>query len=194
MSSDFSFVALDLEFTQPSCQIIQVGVAFGDPARGVTSTASWFLDPGEPISAHIEQLTGIGDETIARHAVSFEQMAQELSVLIQAQPNLFLNPITWGGADSEALKAELTRRGIEFNHFGRRWIDLKTVFVFGELARQRSPHGGLSRSMGRYKLPFVGQAHRADVDASNTLSFFFHLLNREKNLLGAVDTIKSLVS
>jgi inhibitor of KinA sporulation pathway (predicted exonuclease) len=34
--------------------------------------------------------------------------------------------------------------------------------------------------MGRYGLKFEGTAHRADIDAENTLRFFFVLLNRQK--------------
>jgi inhibitor of KinA sporulation pathway (predicted exonuclease) len=53
-------------------------------------------------------------------------------------------------------------------------------------------HGGLSKAMGRYKMQFVGQAHRADVDAFNTLRLFFAILERQRILEDCALRMKNL--
>jgi inhibitor of KinA sporulation pathway (predicted exonuclease) len=60
------------------------------------------------------------------------------------------------------------------------------------MANGRSPSGGLSSSMGRYKIKFEGEAHRADVDAYNTLRFFFHLMERQNILENTIETLKGI--
>ena len=57
-------------------------------------------------------------------------------------------------------------------------------------AQNKSPKGGLASAMGKLNLPFIGKAHRADVDAKNTLLFYFELLKRQKKLENMVSIIK----
>ena len=177
------FIALDLELNQPSNRIIQVGVAIGNRFQPEADyvTKSWLLDPLESISEFIVGLTGITDEAIVKHSVSWGQMAQELSALV-VQYDVFVNPITWGGGDSVELLQELRSREIEFKHFGRRWVDIKTYHVLDSLAKGKSAAGGLRSVMGKYKLAFEGEPHRADVDAYNTLRLFFQFLGRQAAL------------
>jgi inhibitor of KinA sporulation pathway (predicted exonuclease) len=118
-------------------------------------------------------------------------IGQELSRLIK-EHDVFVNPVTWGGGDSTELKDEFVQNGIEFRHFGRRWIDVKTWYTLRLLANGKRPTGGLSSAMGVYKLQFEGQAHRADVDAYNTLRLFFEILKRQKQMLDTVSLAKGL--
>ena len=60
------------------------------------------------------------------------------------------------------------------------------------LSKGKSPKGGLSSAMGEFKLKFDGQAHRADVDAMNTLELFFHILSRQQMLNNIVDTARNV--
>ena len=53
-------------------------------------------------------------------------------------------------------------------------------------------HGGLSKAMARYKLQFIGKAHRADIDALNTLRLFFAILNRQRTLKSCATLMKNL--
>ena len=53
-------------------------------------------------------------------------------------------------------------------------------------------HGGLSKAMARYKLQFVGKAHRADVDALNTLRLSFTILERQRLLEACAARMKNL--
>jgi DNA polymerase III epsilon subunit-like protein len=185
------FLSLDLEMNQPSGRIIQVGVAVGKRGQPHAEylTRSWLLRPGEPIAENITALTGISDAHIAQGAVPLEQMTQELSALI-TEHTPFINPVTWGGGDSELLLRTIREAGLEFRHFGRRWLDVKTMASVDAMAQGRKPAGGLGSVMGRYKLPFLGVPHRADVDAFNTLRLFFHLLDQRARLHALVEQAK----
>ena len=84
MIADGKFLALDLELNQPSGKIIQVGVAIGDKNTRFEDyvVRKWLIDPQEPISEFINDLTGITDSDIRAEAYSHEYVARELSELI----------------------------------------------------------------------------------------------------------------
>ncbi len=193
---DQNYLSLDLELNKNDqdqiTKIIQVGVAVGNPKTpSEIKTWSWYLDPGESIHPFIIGLTGIDDNIIRDQAVPMAQMAEELSSVIKDN-NVFVNPLQWGQGDADELLKEFREANIIFPHFGRRILDVKTLFVFLEMANGRSPAGGLSSSMGRYKVKFEGKAHRADVDAYNTLKFFFALLDRQNILETTIQTFKDI--
>lgn len=192
-----NYISLDLELNNaqnnetPNPKIIQVGVAVGNLNQGVLFTKSWFIDPKEPIYEFITQLTGIDDYKISLESVSLSVVAQELSDIIKSN-ECFVNPITWGSGDATCLIKEFKEHEIHFPHFGRRELDVKQLYVFLMQAQNKSSKGGLASAMGKFSLPFVGQAHRADVDARNTLLFYFELLNRQKKLENIIYEMKSI--
>lgn len=193
---DQKYFSLDLELNNKNDgttpKIIEVGIAFGSPIRPEEITRyNWYLDPQEPISPFITQLTGITDEIIKEKAVSHETVAEELGSLIQLW-NCFPNPVTWGQGDADELKAEFRERNIKFPFFGRRIFDVKTICVFNQMVQGKSPGGGLRKSMNSYGLNFEGESHRAAVDATNTLRFFFYLLNTERKLQETILQLKQL--
>lgn len=187
------FLSLDLEMNQPSGNIIQVGVTLGKPAQSEEEyiVRQWLVSPGEPLSADITQLTGISEQDLAERAVSWETVGAELGALMR-EHEPFVNPVTWGGGDSTALKDAFRSHGVEFPFFGRRWVDVKTLHTFLSLARNKNPQGGLRSVMAGYGLKFVGEPHRADADAFNTLRLFFHLLERQRTLEGIVHLAKGV--
>jgi len=189
------YVALDLEYNQPSGTIIQVGVAIGSAAHNQQEyvVRRWDLKVDEPISEFITQLTGITDED-CQAGVSLAQCGAELGELLDEHA-VFVNPVTWGGGDTTDLLDAFAQAQVEFPHFGRRWIDVKTWATLLSLARTptgKVQQGGLSKAMARYKLQFVGEAHRADVDAFNTLRLFFAILARQRTLEACAAQMKGL--
>ena len=191
-----NFLALDLELNTnaefKTTKIIQVGIAVGNFFKPEEIfTKSWYINPNEPLSEHIQKLTGITEKNVQEESVPVEQVASELSALIE-QYQVFTNPITWGGNDAEELKSLFKENNIDFPHFGRRIIDVKTNFIFLEYANDRSLAGSLKHSMEKYKISFEGEAHRADVDAFNTLRFFFFLTERQRKLEQMIDNMKSI--
>ena len=193
MIADSKFLALDLELNQPSGKIIQVGIAIGDKNTRFEDyvVRKWLIDPQEPISEFINDLTGITDSDIRAEAYSHEYVARELSELIK-EHKCFVNPVTWGGGDSGELLAEFSKNHADFPHFDRRWIDVKTWYTYLMLTRGKAPSGGLASAMGYFKLHFKGKAHRADVDAANTLALFFKLLERQAQLESILDSAKNI--
>jgi ATP-dependent DNA helicase DinG len=181
---DITYFSLDLELNaldddEPN-KIIQVGVSIGSPVRPDNiKTYSWYLDPEDPITPFITQLTGIDDELIKLKAVSHETVAEELGNILK-ENECFVNPIVWGQGDADELKAEFRARNIYFPFFGRRIFDVKTLYVFNQITTGRTPSGSLKKSMNSMGINFVGLPHRADVDAENTLRFFFYLIDRQR--------------
>jgi DNA polymerase III epsilon subunit-like protein len=80
---DQNYLSIDLELNSKqdgtTPRIIQVGVSVASPVMpDDIKTFSWYLDPQEPITPFIQQLTGITDEIIKEKSVPHETVAQEL--------------------------------------------------------------------------------------------------------------------
>ena len=181
---DINYCSLDLELNNKKDgtipKIIQVGIAIASPLRpGDIKTFSWFLNPHEEITPFITQLTGITNEMMQTQSVTHETLAEELGALLNTH-KCFVNPIVWGQGDDVELLQEFKDRNIHFPFFGHRCFDVKTLHTFTQMVNGRSPGGSLAKSMRSYGIQFQGKAHRADVDALNTLRFFFHFLERQR--------------
>ncbi len=192
---DQKYFALDLELNNlnngKTPRIIEVGVAIGSPCKPDQITSvNWYLDPEEEISPFITKLTGITNETVAERSVLHVDLAKQLGALLEVN-DCFVNPLTWGQGDADELKNEFRERGIDFPYFGRRILDIKTIFVFNQIVKGLTPSGGLKKAMGTYGIKFMGEPHRAAVDAENTLRFFFHLLERDRTVAQFVDFAKT---
>jgi len=194
---DQNYFALDLELNNKNDgsipKIIEVGIAIGSPVGGAEAlqTHNWYLNPQEPITPEITTLTGITDDIVQNQGVSHETLAKELGELL-IQYNCFVNPITWGQGDAEALRKEIRDRNIPFPHFGRRIFDIKTLYCFQQMVKGKNPAGGLKSAMSAQKTPFQGTPHRAKDDALNTLRLFFHFLHKERHTQTLIEEFKKL--
>lgn len=191
-----NYLSLDLEMNKDDqdniTKIIQVGIAVGNPSQPQDiKTWSWFVDPKEKINPYITNLTGITDDMVTNQSTTLSEIASQIRSIV-SEYNVFINPIQWGLGDAEMLLKEFREAGVEIDFFGRRVVDVKMIYLFLEISNGRSPSGGLSSSMGKYKIQFQGKAHRAEVDALNTLKFFFYLLERQSTLEGVISTIKEI--
>lgn len=179
------FTSLDLELNQPSGKIIQIGAAIGHLATGeILEKFSCFIKIDEPLDERIIKLTGITESDLAS-GITLEEGYRQLAA-IHINHKAFMNPIVWGGGDSLAIRHELEERDPDFfkEHnfcFGRRWIDIKTIYQMYRFANGLKMQSGLSKSLGRFGLQFKGKKHNALDDAVNTFLFAAKLLERLKD-------------
>lgn len=170
---------------QPSGKIIQIGACIGDIESGIIkSKFSVILKIDEPLSEFITNLTGITQEKIDS-GISLLDGYSQLGAIFREQ-NCFRNPLTWGGEDSIELKNQLILSGLSLDPetylFGRRWIDVKTLYQTYRLSLGKPPHGSLKTALKRVKVPSAGRHHDALVDAENTFRLYCVFINRLKEL------------
>lgn len=193
MKPNQNFLALDLELNQPSNKIIQVGITIGNRKQIPVQyfKTNWIVNPNEPLRPDIVELTGITEERIVNEAKSLADIAEEIKVYINHY-DCFVNPVTWGGGDSLELLQEFADADIHFPCFGRRWIDVKTIHQYLQIAEYKNPKASLRSALARWSMKFDGRQHDAGDDAYNTLKLFFFLLDRQdkinysKNILSNV--------
>jgi len=174
MTLTSNFLALDLEMNQPSGKIIQVGAVVGNLHTGeIFEELAVIINPDEPLSEFIVQLTGITDEQCAQ-GVSLVEAYEQLKAL-HKKYDCFCNPIVWGGGDSAELKRQLggTVPGWPFGH---RWLDVKTIFQFHQFAQNAKPQAGLAKALTKVGLNFKGRKHDAMDDARNTFLLAHHFV------------------
>lgn len=169
-----NYLALDLELNQPSNTIIQVGLAVGNIFTGeLLFKDAMHVNSKETLDPYIIGLTGITQVDVDG-GVSL-QAAYEHMVAVANQYDVFINPLTWGGGDSETLRQQLNMNDQRWR-FGRRWIDAKTVYIAWRTAQAKEVQGGLANAMTKLGLAFKGRKHNAGDDAANTFRIYHRLL------------------
>jgi inhibitor of KinA sporulation pathway (predicted exonuclease) len=184
-----NFTSLDLEFNQPSGKIIQIGACVGNKNTGrILDSLSVMINPGEILAPFIIELTGITQEDVDKGS-SLEDGYQKL-MLLHKMYDSFINPVTWGGGDNSELRDQLVIERTPPPNviadmsdwcFGRRWIDVKTLFISWRFANSQPIQGGLARSMTKVGLRFQGRKHNAMDDAINTFHMYKRMLEIIKN-------------
>jgi inhibitor of KinA sporulation pathway (predicted exonuclease) len=172
------YLSLDLEMNQPSGHIIQIGACIGELSSGkLVADFSCFVNPEEALDLRISALCGIPPADLVNAPCLLDAYAQFLAWLKPYDDTRQLNPLTWGGDDSAYL---LTRLGVATGEapypFGRRCVDVKTVFVALQNAKGLAGQGGLANAMKTLKLLFEGRKHNARDDAWNTFRMYVALL------------------
>lgn len=168
---------LDLEMNQPSGKIIQIGAVIGDTVTGmVAHRLRVYINPGEPIASEITKLCNISQDQIDQEGIPLADGYRILKEFHEKH-STFINPLTWGGGDSQEVYDQLDEETRKDWCFGRRWIDAKTMAVTRMIAREnRIYSGGLATTMKKYGLGFQGHKHDAQDDAENTFKMYYHML------------------
>lgn len=120
-------LSLDLEMSDPQglCRIIQVGYVIGDTKTGeILRKRSLLikLPKGEKLQSEISELCGIAPHEVEQddnnivNCINAMTLVEAYDILVADVKELkpFMNPLTWGGGDSELLKEKLTEEGVKF--------------------------------------------------------------------------------
>jgi len=171
-----NFLTLDLEMNQPSGKIIQIGAVAGDLSGNIIDKISIYVNPYEVVSERIVKLCDIHQKDVDSGLSLHEAYLQLKN--FHLKHDCFINPITWGGGDSELLRRQMNIDIEDLSWcFGRRWIDAKTIFTSYQLANGLPIQGGLAKAMTKFGLFFSGRKHNAADDAENTFILYTHMLN-----------------
>jgi inhibitor of KinA sporulation pathway (predicted exonuclease) len=171
-------ISVDLEMNQPSNKIIEIGAVAGNIVTGeITSIFDSCVSIDEQLDPRISKLTGITQEELDKSPPIHEVLPQFFAWARANKDNL--NPMTWGGGDTQLLRLELEKLAAPNVAwpFGHRWIDVKTVYTaYLHSQGVMVTRSGLARSMVKLGLTFKGRKHRAVCDAYNTFVVYHRLL------------------
>ena len=140
-------------------QISYVKVSPGDK-EGEEERKSIFVNPGKPIPAFVQQLTGITDDMV-KDAPTFKQLAKQLADSFIGCDFAGFNSDRF---DVPMLAEEFLRAGIDFDFSKCRLIDAQNIF------HKREPRNlaAAYRFYTGHEMEDDFRAHRADQDAEAT--------------------------
>jgi len=178
---DINLISLDLEMNQPSGSIIQVGCVVGNLASGaILEEYSAYINTGEVIDPFITNLTGIKQADVDNGISLFTAYEQLKELHIKHDCRNRGCVLTWGIGDMRCLR-EALHLDEEAFYFGRRFIDVKTVFISYQWANDLKHQAGLAKALTKVGLCFDGKKHDGKADAKNTFIIFRELLRRFKS-------------
>lgn len=158
-------VVFDLEATGLDLvndRIIQISYVKVSPddKEGEEERKSIFVNPGKPIPAFVQQLTGITDDMV-KDAPTFKQLAKQLADSFIGCDFAGFNSDRF---DVPMLAEEFLRAGIDFDFSKCRLIDAQNIF------HKREPRNlaAAYRFYTGHEMEDDFRAHRADQDAEAT--------------------------
>lgn len=158
-------VVFDLEATGLDLvndRIIQISYVKVRPTDkdGEEERKSIFVNPGKPIPAFVQQLTGITDEMV-KDAPTFKQLAKQLADSFTGCDFAGFNSDRF---DVPMLAEEFLRAGVDFDFSKCRLIDAQNIY------HKREPRNlaAAYRFYTGHKMEDDFRAHRADQDAEAT--------------------------
>ena len=171
-------LTLDAEYNQPSRKTIQIGAAVFDARSGaLMEKMRIYVNPQEPISPEIVELTGVTDQDVSG-GMSILEAYEELGRL-HKKWDCFRNPLVWGSGvrnDSTHICEEAGVK-LDDNFMGFRVIDVKTIFQSMAIFENTQYAGGLKETCEkRLNIGFEGSSHDALDDAINTFRVWYHLM------------------
>lgn len=171
-------LSIDCEFNQPSKKTIQIGAAVFKVSSGeLLEKAEIYVNPGEPITPFITELTGIRDQDVA-NGMSIRDAYLTVKSMHERH-KCFMNPIVWGSGVRNDSLAIYEESGVEEPNFmGFRVIDAKTVFQSIQMMKNKQVKGGLKKACEVVGIGFEGTNHTALADAINTFRIW-HFLTKQ---------------
>ena len=106
-----NYLSLDLEINADGNgwvgDIIQVGIAIGNPCKGVYFDEDIFIKPynitnNGILTPYIKKLTGITQERFDLDSVTLSDCSNRIKMIVE-EYNTFVNPVQWGLDDSHIL-------------------------------------------------------------------------------------------
>lgn len=176
-----NILSIDAEYNQPSQKTIQIGAAaFAARTGQLMGKIEIFVNPGEPITQYITDLTGITDKDV-KNAPSIQE-AYRILEEFHKQHKCFKNPLVWGSGtrnDSQMIHTEANLKDSEGNlvpnFMGYRVLDVKSLFQTMQIFHNKTVRGGLENVCQRLGIGFEGRAHTALADAMNTFRVWHFL-------------------
>ncbi len=170
-------MSVDLEFTQPTQKIFQIGACIGDTVTGkILGSISLYINPYEPLTDYIKNLCHVSQSQVDSGMTTAE--AYDCLKRFYQSHDTFRNLLTWGCGDVEAL-----RKAIPDWELGRSYINAKAVMQSLSIANNQRPYGGLAKSLTKLNLKFQGTQHNAEDDSINTFLIYFALLQKLKSAI-----------
>ena len=171
-------MTIDCEFAQPSGKTIQIGSCVHNSKTGeLIDTFETYVDPGEPISEYITNLTSITDDNVFLAPKILE--AYLMLKDFHAKHKCAVHPIVWGsGVRNDSSHIYQESGSLQPNFMGYRVIDAKTIFQSLRLHEGRGLKGGLETTCTKLGIGFEGRAHTALADAINTFRVWHHLVKK----------------
>lgn len=170
-----NIMSLDCEFNQPSGKLIQIGACVHRTETGVLiDTLEFYVNPNEPITDYITNLTGITDNDVSTGVTALE--GYNLLKSFHNKYKCFMNPIVWGsGVSNDSLHIYLEASPDEPNFMGFRVIDAKVLYQSKRIITSKGIKGGLQTACTKEGIGFLGKNHTALADAINTFRIWHHL-------------------
>lgn len=168
---------VDLEMNQPSDRIIQIGAVVADLQRStIEAKFDEFVNPGEPVSPYITDLTGITDEDLS-DASSLSDVTKDFWNFVLA--NNCAGRIGGWGSDPWELSTSAGKCGVSTPDT-MVFYDIKKVFKFFRCAANLTVRtgDGLKNTVDAMGMTFVGEHHDAFYDALNTAKILIRAVDR----------------
>lgn len=175
-------IVLDLEMSQPSHKIIEIGAVLTNIKTGlIIDIYQTYVNPNEAIDPFITALTGIDDDTV--------ELAPDLASVAPyfwnwcKSCNCGMQIAAWG-TDIWELKSQANQVGVPAPKL--RSLNLKEMSkIFRSAKGGIKLSAGLRNTLQAYDLIFEGEQHRALIDAQNTaklLHKFYSIVNEHESI------------
>lgn len=179
-------IVVDLEMSQPSRKIIQIGAVFMNLKTGVIiNEFDVFVNPEEQLSDFIIKLTGITQKQVDKGSKIQDALMEFWSWVEQ---NKCRNLQAWG-SDVWELIQESQSNQIAYPNI--RSYNIKELATIVKTALpSASSRGGLLKTMELFGLTFEGRQHNALVDSLNTAKLLFFIKEQFRQIFEIKKVIK----